>query len=377
MTRRLAPSVRLGSSQDDDAERAVADVAAQLGGADVVGVLFFASAAYDMGVLGASIARHFRCPVAGCTTSGLIGPSGFQARGITAVGFVGPSLRMRPYLVAPLDQCESRALIVAERIKLDATSQPGWGSFGLLLVDGLSMAEERLAATLFHACEVLPIVGGSAGDDLLFRDTRVYFDGEMHSNAGVLTVFETTQAFTTFKFQHVDASERKLVVTSADSERRVVHEINGERAVDTYAAMVGVAPEALNATVYSKNPLVLSVGDECFVRSIRSANADGSMTFYCAMDEGMVLSIGQPNDALTTAARSLRAASEVVGGAELIIGCDCVLRRLEFESDGIADAVGRVYAGHKVIGFSTYGEQTNAMHVNQTFAGIALGGIHG
>lgn len=376
MTRRLAPSVRLGSSQDDDAARAVADVAAQLGRADLVGVLLFASAAYDMDVLGASIARHFSCPVAGCTTSGLIGPGGFQPRGITAVGFVGSSLRMRPYLVAPLDQCESRALIVAERIKLDATSQPGWGRFGLLLIDGLSLAEERLAATLFHACEVLPIIGGSAGDDLRFRDTRVYFDGEMHSNAGVLTVFETTQAFTTFKFQHVDATERKLVVTSADSERRVVHEINGERAVDTYAAMVGVAPEALNAAVYSKNPLVMSVGGECFVRSIRSANADGSMTFYCAMDEGMVLSIGQPNDALTTAARSLRAASEVVGGAELIIGCDCVLRRLEFEADGIAHGVGRVYAGHKVIGFSTYGEQANAMHVNQTFAGIALGGIH-
>lgn len=377
MTRRLAPSIRLGSSQDGDAARAVAEVAAQLGSADLVGVLLFASAAYDMDVLGPSIARHFSCAVAGCTTSGLIGAGGFQAEGITAVGFVGARLRMRPYLVAPLEQCESRALIVAERIKLDATHQAGWGRFGLLLVDGLSLAEERLAATLFHACEVLPIIGGSAGDDLRFRQTHVYFDGEMHTNAGVLTVFETPQAFTTFKFQHVDATDRKLVVTSADSERRVVHEINGERAVDVYATMVGVTPDALCAAVYSKNPLVLSVGGECFVRSIRSANADGSMTFYCAMDEGMVLSIGKPKDALTTAARALHAASEVVGGAELVIGCDCVLRRLEFESDRIAEAVGQVYAGHRVIGFSTYGEQANAMHVNQTFAGIALGGNHG
>lgn len=377
MSRGPTAYVRLASSLHEDAAVAVADLAARLVCEDLVGVMFFASPDYDMGVLGASIARHFPCPVTGCTTAGQLGPDGFQARGITAVGFAGPRVRLRPYLVAPLEQCESRALIVAERIKLDATSQPGWGRFGVLLVDGLSLAEERLAATLFHACEVLPIIGGSAADGLRFRDTRVYYDGEMHANAGVLTVFETTHAFSTFKFQHVDATSRKLVVTSADSERRVVHELNGERAVDTYAALVGVAPQQLDAAVYSKNPLVLSVGEESFVRAIRSVNADGSMTFYCAMDEGMVVSLGKPRDAISTASRSLDAASASVGGAELVIGCDCVLRRLEFESDGIADAVGRLYARHRVVGFSTYGEQTNAMHVNQTFAGVALGGRHG
>jgi hypothetical protein len=35
--------------------------------------------------------------------------------------------------------------------------------------------------------------------------------------------------------------------------------------------------------------------------------------------------------------------------------------------------VGRIFAENKVIGFATYGEQYNAMHVNQTFTGVAIG----
>jgi hypothetical protein len=34
--------------------------------------------------------------------------------------------------------------------------------------------------------------------------------------------------------------------------------------------------------------------------------------------------------------------------------------------------VGEIFRQHQVIGLATYGEQYNAMHVNQTFTGIAL-----
>jgi hypothetical protein len=63
-----------------------------------------------------------------------------------------------------------------------------------------------------------------------------------------------------------------------------------------------------------------------------------------------------------------------MGEPTLIIGCDCILRRLEMEAQGIDDSVGRLMADSKVIGFSTYGEQFNSIHVNQTFTGIAIAG---
>jgi hypothetical protein len=56
-----------------------------------------------------------------------------------------------------------------------------------------------------------------------------------------------------------------------------------------------------------------------------------------------------------------------------VIGCDCILRRLEFEQAGLESKVGRFIADNGVFGFSTYGEQFNGVHMSQTFTGIAIG----
>ena len=40
-------------------------------------------------------------------------------------------------------------------------------------------------------------------------------------------------------------------------------------------------------------------------------------------------------------------------------------------------AMGDVLARHGVVGFCTYGEQWNSVHLNQTFTGLVLGGFHG
>ena len=62
-----------------------------------------------------------------------------------------------------------------------------------------------------------------------------------------------------------------------------------------------------------------------------------------------------------------------VGPPQLVLGCDCILRRLEGERDGLQERIGKLLAENNVIGFATYGEQFNSMHVNQTFTGIAIG----
>jgi hypothetical protein len=44
------------------------------------------------------------------------------------------------------------------------------------------------------------------------------------------------------------------------------------------------------------------------------------------------------------------------------------------EVQGIDENVGRLLATNKIIGLSTYGEQINSVHVNQTFTGVAISG---
>ena len=56
----------------------------------------------------------------------------------------------------------------------------------------------------------------------------------------------------------------------------------------------------------------------------------------------------------------------------LVLGFDCILRRLALERAGMAGQMSDLLARYHVAGFNTYGEQHSGMHVNQTFVGMAL-----
>lgn len=354
-----------------EAAAAVAELARQLGQPSS-GVVFFASPTFDGAELGRAMKQAFSCPVIGCTSSGQLGPAGFQKGGITAVGLSDPELRLTPHLIHPLRSAGEQAAHIAQDIR-GARAASGRRAFGLLLIDGLSLAEESVTAALYQALGDLPIVGGSAGDDLTFTKTAVYHDGQMLSDAAVFTLFETTLPFSTFKLQHFATSERKVVVTAAIPGERKVLELNGEPAVDAYAAALGLKVEELGPKVYSQHPLVLRLAGDDYVRSIQKANPDGSFSLFCAIDEGVVLSVGDALDAVDVLQGAFDRVGDVVKEPALVLGCDCILRRLEFEEKGLDQRVGAFLAEHAVLGFSTYGEQYNGVHVNQTFTGVALG----
>jgi hypothetical protein len=63
---------------------------------------------------------------------------------------------------------------------------------------------------------------------------------------------------------------------------------------------------------------------------------------------------------------------ERLGDLLLTIGCDCFLRRLELEGNGNLERIGTFLRDQRVMGFNTYGEQFNGMHINQTFTGVAI-----
>ena len=66
---------------------------------------------------------------------------------------------------------------------------------------------------------------------------------------------------------------------------------------------------------------------------------------------------------------------EKIGHPQLVLGCDCILRNIELNQKDIKKNAGAIFTDNNVVGFSTYGEQYNAMHVNQTFTGVAIGSL--
>jgi hypothetical protein len=94
------------------------------------------------------------------------------------------------------------------------------------------------------------------------------------------------------------------------------------------------------------------------------------MHLFCAMEEGLVLRFGEALDMVG----SLRALYDepYIRDASLILGFDCICRALAVKDAKIADAMAIELAKRPMIGFSTYGEQYEGFHVNQTLTGIAF-----
>jgi hypothetical protein len=91
------------------------------------------------------------------------------------------------------------------------------------------------------------------------------------------------------------------------------------------------------------------------------------------VENGIVLTAMRPGPLLANLEGVFDGLRQRLGPLLLTIGCDCFLRRLEIEAeDGVAP-VAAFLRSQQVIGFNTYGEQFNGMHINQTFTGVAIG----
>jgi len=365
-------SVWQGKTQDPDPERAILELRSQIENRDLDALFFFCSSTYDLAKVGANLKRSFDCPIIGCTSSGQLGSGGYEKGGMSATGFSGGHLRVVPHLIHPLSKFQDQVLQIASAIK----GEKGAGrenAFGLLVIDGLSMMEERVASAIYQALENLPIIGGSAGDDLNFSQTHVYFDGNFIRDAAVLASCRARGRIVPFLVKHFVPGEQNLVITESDPDRRIIQEFNGEPAAEVYARALGISIEELNPEVFSSHPLLMAVGVEYYVRSIAKALPDKSLALYCAIDTGLVVSIGRSVDPILTLERTLEEVRRDVGDPIAVLACDCILRRLEFESSGSDKQVGEILARNQVFGFSTYGEQFNGLHVNQTLTGIVIG----
>jgi hypothetical protein len=86
-----------------------------------------------------------------------------------------------------------------------------------------------------------------------------------------------------------------------------------------------------------------------------------------------VLTAMRPGPLLPNLSALFDGLRERLGPLLLTIGCDCFLRRLELEGSAEFEAVGAFLQQQPVVGFNSYGEQFNGMHINQTFTGVAIG----
>lgn len=369
----------MGVSCARDPRAAVEELHAAIWRDDLTTVLFFCSPKYDLPALARELDRCFPgVHVVGCTTAGEITPLGYIDGSITALGFAAPDFATGSVLFRDLGDfsiaaCKERVQAAITELDAKAPHLRSDATFGFLMVDGMSKQEEQVVSTMFNALHEIPLLGGSAGDDLTFERTCVFADGEFHERGAILLLVRTHHPFRIIKTEHFESTGERMVVTRADSDRRLVMELNAEPAAHEYARVIGLHREQLTPLVFAAHPLVVKVGGEYHVRSIQQANDDGSLNFFCAIDEGIVLTVAKSGDILQDLRTFFEEVHAEIGDLQIVIGCDCILRRLEIERKRLKPAISEILLANKVIGFSTYGEQYHSMHVNQTFTGVAIG----
>ncbi|HRJ60710.1 MAG TPA: nitric oxide-sensing protein NosP [Azospirillaceae bacterium] len=376
-------SLPRGASQAQDEWDAARELHAQVWRHDLEMVLVFISPRYDRARLATALNAMFgETPVVGCTTAGEITPFGYQDGAVTGVGFPKAEFSIVAELIPDIDRFEishGAAVLrsVLKQRNIPPAGLPGGGkeqgSFAFLMIDGMSTREELVVSALHNVLVGVPLFGGSAGDDLKFENTFILHGGRFHTNAAVLMLFTTTRRFSVFRTEHFVSSGRKMVVTGADPQRRVVTEINAEPAGPEYARMVGLEGVELTPMVFAAHPVVVRVGGEYHVRSIQKVNEDESLSFFCAIDEGIVLTVAEGVDIVENLQALMKRLEAEVGPPDLVLSCDCILRRLEIEQRQLTQPIAEIMRKNNAIGFNAYGEQYSAMHVNQTLTGVAIG----
>jgi hypothetical protein len=374
-----------GASGADDAAREIAAaITSQLAASGekpedaLAGLVCFVCASYDSARFAAAI--HDALPgvaIFGCTTAGELTPAGWASHTVVALGFLRRNFTLVAHMLENLSHfgVEEGRNSVAEALA-ELVSAPGVETsqcFGLLLIDGMCRREEAVISALYSALDDVPVVGGSAGDGMSFEKTWMIRNGETFRDAALLLLFHTDLPFAPFKSDYFEPTALKMVVTDADTELRVVRELNAESAATEYAHQVGLVESSLDSSSFASHPVLVGVGGQYYARSIQKVNADGSLSFFCAIDEGLVLTVAKSLDPYENTLATFERMETELGAVSLYIGFDCVLRRLAAERAQIAHRLSDLYRRHRVIGFNTYGEQYRSMHVNQTFTGIALG----
>ena len=373
------PSIRTAQSHAVEARQAVQEFHAAVAQPDMELVVFFCSSEYDLDTVAAEMKRLFAgTQVVGCTTAGEIGPGGYRRHSLSGASFATGSFNAVSGLLDRLDGFDiargydfSQALL--QRLESKAPQVGPANSFALLLIDGLSIREEPVAHTLQSAIGGIQLLGGSAGDDGKFVQTWVYCDGRFHADSAVLILISTSLPFRMFMTQHFVSTDARLVVTAADTAKRIVKEINGLPAAAEYARLVGVAVSELNPKRFAASPLVVVIDGVDFVRAIQKVNPDGSLKFFCAIEEGVVLRVAHGRDLADNLQQAFDNIRKEIGQPQLVFGCDCILRNEEISQNGQKGRVAEIFRANNTVGFSSYGEQFHGIHVSQTFTGIAIG----
>lgn len=381
--------VCVGHSNDPDSTSAIAEILGQCqaelqGLTPQVGILL-AGIGFEYDFILTKIQTTFPgLSLIGTTTNGEISSVlAFQEDSVSLMLFAGDCLEIGVGLGQNTSQ--NPALAVQEALAMATHSLSAAPKLCITFPESSQVDGDNIVQILSQQLGTgVPIVGGTAADNLTFDQTHQFFNGAVFSNAVPILLIGGSINFSCGVASGWQPIGKKTTITKSDGI--FVYEIGDKRAIEFYREHLGTTDWF---TEYVNYPLAIFTENEedFYIRSPLSYDeASDSLVFTAHIPEGTIVQIAEaPRDSvlLATATSLEKALAQYKGStpqAALLISC--AARRLllgtqapqEYQifQDKLPQAI-------PCCGFYSYGEispfissQQSYFH-NETFVTLLLG----
>lgn len=376
MPTRFATALVKGDDSFSVGQKAAKNAMAKLAGHRANLCLLFGSISYDLPAVIKGIRSVIggETPLIGSTSCGEFTEQAVDKKSISVGLISSDEYRFEVKAAAGLKE-DVRGNFHRLKKELNGFLQgPGVSSF-IMMIDGLAgNGEEATLTALATFQSDLQLVGGAAGDELVFKETKVIANDQILSNAVALCAVKGPNPFfvTAVKHGHQPLS-KSLVATKAQGN--VLFEVNGRPAWDVWveetrkkAKEVGIDvdhlsdPSAIGTFLIRFELGLETTQGDYKIRVPLSKNPDGSLNFACIIPEGVQFRIMQSvkeeqiHSARATAELARRALGKRKAAGVLIFDCVCRAIILGPEFKDAVKAMKDVVGDIPILGFETYGE---------------------
>jgi hypothetical protein len=346
--------------------------------ANVKAVVYFFSVEYETKAPQQALKRAFpQAVVIGMSMIGGWSTGGPVKKGVMALSFSGDEVETAfGTLQKGMSNDPKRAAMAAiEDLKRKGASSgvnPA-DYLGLVMCNGLAMAEPVMEAFTMDPFLNMAFIGGTAADEATFTRTLVSLDDQMSEDGLAVVILRMKIPFYFSHYIHMKARGDSALVTRAEPDKRIVWELDNKPAVERYAELYGIRNTDSIAGLLLERPLCVRVGNDLYCRAPMKVIDNGGIQFYCSINSGTVVHTVSTGDLTGNAALAVRDAKtrlpEGIQGALLF---NCVNRYLETQNRHEEEAYNNAFSGMRFIGANTYGEEL-FLHHNQTLTAVFFG----
>lgn len=352
-------------------EEAVKEIKKQLQDFGTKVLVFFASSNYDQDKVASLMENTFKETIVfGCSTAGEITNGRLVKNSISAMAFnsnIFSDAKVEVVDLADEKRNIENAFNSFEHYFNESAYRMDTLKYvGLILVDGMSMKEEKVMDSIGNRTNI-SFIGGSAGDDHKFEKTFVYANGKAYTNSAVLVLLNMSEIseFRIIKTQSFKILDKVLIANKVNEETREVIEFNYKPAILAYADAVGATSAEEAPEFFSTHPVGLVIDEKnVFVRSPRQVIGT-NIKFYCNLLEGMEVHILESTNIIEDTKNALEQKLIELNSIEGILNFNCIERTAEIQKKNQVKQFQQIFNNIPTVGFSTYGEEYIG-HSNQT-----------